>query len=638
MCGIVVWVNQENSVNANILAQSLALQTHRGPDNQSIFLWRKKDNYTTLQGNISDLNELKKNDKYTLAMGHARLKIIDLSDESNQPMTSDDGQYTLVFNGEIYNYIELRQDLMDSGATFYTRGDTEVLLKLLIKYGVNGTKKLNGMWSFAFFDRKKQQMVLSRDRFGKKPLLYYHDSYNFIISSEYKSIFKILDKKKRILNRNFLDIFLSYSFWPSFEDGATLYNGIFSLQPGCSMIFDIPLHSFKVIKNNLIEHFINHSYDVEELPEIVNDAVKIRLRSDVPIGILVSGGIDSSIISAYANQKGSNVNLYTAKIEPGNDLQYSRKVASYLGVKLREIDLSYDYDAINLIKEITYHYELPIIYNGVSLSASHIYRTMHNDGIKVVLDGTGGDEIFGGYTRYFFAYYKTCLKKFHLRKAMYLFSELFRMDPILFAEKIGGIVRRVIGINSPEYKNPLEKYLINKQDHFLYKKETSDFAVITDIESLMNIQINDIHKGMLPIWLYMNDRNSMMYSIETRSPLLDYRLINYIQMPDPKKLFKGFNKFQLRLSMPSVIGDAVRWRRDKVGFHWERNRFVINNLNEIKETIQGSLILKKLFNIEKLLRDLNPTKLGKIQFSNNYILALYSVAVLESIYNCDISI
>ena len=308
MCGIIIWINRKGEINPNILNEAISLQKHRGPDKSKSLFYN--DQFEEV---LPDIRYNEQNDiNIKLGIAHNRLSIIDLSNKSDQPMASQDNNKLLAFNGEIYNYVELREELKNkNGIDFRSEGDAEVLLNWLSINGTENLEKLNGMWAFAFINKVTNEIVFSRDRYGKKPLLYFSDEENFIASSDYKSIFHILNRKRKV-NEKYLLAFLMNKKWVNFSTGETFYKDIFSVLPGGELKFDLNRHTFKTVRENAINKYIGNNCNKDMLVEDLRSSINLRLRSDVPIGILLSGGVDSSLISAFvAENNKANIKFYT---------------------------------------------------------------------------------------------------------------------------------------------------------------------------------------------------------------------------------------------------------------------------------------------------------------------------------------
>ncbi|MAE22137.1 MAG: hypothetical protein CMK92_06870, partial [Pseudomonas sp.] len=258
MCGICIWISKKGHIDPNTLKEAISLQNHRGPNGiNTIFYDDKKMEFLNFNQALNEEINLK------AGFAHSRLSIIDLSSRSDQPMLSDDLQKIITYNGEIYNYKELKQSLESNGKSFRTTGDTEVLLKWLETHNGQKLHQLNGMWSFSYFNKEKEEVIFSRDRYGQKPLLFYSDENNFIAASEYKSIFHIL-AKKRVVNKNYLLSFLMQKKWPSPKNGETFYKDIFTLLPGETITYNIQKNKFTRNTKLNIKNFVE-SCDHEEL-------------------------------------------------------------------------------------------------------------------------------------------------------------------------------------------------------------------------------------------------------------------------------------------------------------------------------------------------------------------------------------
>ncbi len=581
MCGFVLHISK-NKISESVFRNSLLSINHRGPDNLA----------------IKKLNDF-------FYIGHVRLSIIDLSSKSNQPFHNDKENKFLIFNGEIYNHHSLRKKLENNKIRFNTNGDTEVLYKILEFEKLDSIKDLNGMWSFIFINSETNELILSRDRYGKKPLYYYKDNKDFIVASEIKAIFEILNKTRKLRN-DFLEYYISTGNWNN-ESKKTFYTNIYQLTPGEIKIIFYKDYKFKEesININNLEEFENKSFG--DYNEIIKDSINIRLDCDVPKSIFISGGIDSSLIASLSLDKKKEIHWITGSTGYGNDLKYSKELAKNLKIDLDIIEIPYDLNSIKIIDEMTKMYEIPIPLIGNSIAMNFLYKKISEKGIRVVVDGTGGDEVFGGYFDY---YYRNVINELinenkYNKLLKYLISSknLHKQSIILF---IKHIIRNKILKKLYKNKNNLEK---NK-----------------NLYSLKEFQKYDCKFGRLQTWLRMNDTNSMMYSIETRSPLLDYRLFSFIEKNIDYKFKNGFNKYYLRSIMPNTVSDNIRWRIDKQGFRWSFEKFyndnedyIINNIKKIDYTSnyynklnlnnnkknENILMILRLFSVSKVFEKLN---------------------------------
>ena len=376
MCGILGIIDKNNSIDRNIFEKALNLLKHRGPDNKGIF--HDKNFY----------------------LGHRRLSILDLSNVASQPMISKCKNYVIIFNGEIYNFLELRNELSKKGYRFYTNCDTEVLLNAFIEYGIEVVNKLNGMFSFCVYDKKKTTFYLVRDRFGIKPLYYYLDKTKFIFSSEIKAILKLLNSKPS-LNYKALSSYLSYRY-PILND--SFFNHIYSLPPAHYMKIDIKLQKTNIIqywdvldKIKHQEQDLGEEYYIHTLKNLLFSSVKHRMTSDVPVGSFLSGGIDSSIITALMTTISKNtLKTFTIgfDIKGYNEFEFSDIISKKFKTQHYKILLKSN-DYIDNIEKLISFKDHPLsVPNEVLLFLMSKELSKY---IKVVLSGEGADELFAGY-------------------------------------------------------------------------------------------------------------------------------------------------------------------------------------------------------------------------------------------------
>jgi asparagine synthase (glutamine-hydrolysing) len=380
MCGIAGFYSNSKKFNESDLHNMTNAIRHRGPDASGYF----SDDICSL--------------------GHRRLSIIDLSERSNQPMKSKDGRYVIAYNGEVYNYNEiasrLKDKLADNSFIFRTSSDTEVILEGLSQFGLDFVHQLNGMFAIAFYDTKEQELYLIRDRLGIKPLFYYWDGNNLAFASELKAILQLTELDKEVNNNSVAD-FLHLGFIPA---PNTIYKKIHKL--GAGAYLKISTKGITQVKYyNVRQRFSSNIItDKEEalvkLSDLLMSSVQYQMKSDVPFGVFLSGGIDSSLITAQAvNLSGSNVNTFSIGFEENshNESEFAKAVANYLGTKHHEFIVSYK-DAINLFDRIFDSYDEPNA--DSSLIPTMLVSQLAKKYVTVTLSGEGGDELFFGYGSY----------------------------------------------------------------------------------------------------------------------------------------------------------------------------------------------------------------------------------------------
>ncbi|MDB3983095.1 asparagine synthase (glutamine-hydrolyzing) [Candidatus Pelagibacter sp.] len=606
MCGILIFYSKNKVINSNIFKNSLELQKHRGPDHSGII-------------KISD----------KMIFGNVRLSITDLSSNSNQPMTSDYTSNVISFNGDIYNHIELKENLEKKGINFFSKGDTEVLLKYLDFYGIDGVNKLNGKWSFALYEKKNNRIIVSRDRFGKQPLYYFNDGNTIIFSSEIKSIFNLL-AKKRVLDKKFVQEYLKFGYLAN-DSEQTIYCEIKRILPGITAIIDLNNQKIEIKfeKKNTIKNHLNKN-SADNLDELIYDAVKIRLRNDVKNAVIVSGGVDSTLISTIAHKIDKDITFITGDSGVGKDLYFSRKLAKDLNIKLDEIKFNYQHDIIKRIENMTRVFEVPLNLYGQVVAMNILYEKVSNLGIRVLLDGSGGDEIYSGYFHRYSQHFINSLIK--NRDFNQLFQFIFygikykqvTLKEILkyLTQNFGNLIFEI------DFKNKFFNYL--KLNHDLHpSKKDKIFYSIEDY------QLWDNEFGSMPSQLQLSDTNSMMYSMTTRNPLLDYRQIYNIKNKSNLKFHKGYNKYLLRNSIPTNVSSEIRWRRDKQPFKWFGDEILFNQHHEfMKEKLLESKILENFYTNNEIENIYKKKSLKKYK---ELFLRCFSLSMLEKVYKCQIN-
>ncbi|MEO6133643.1 MAG: asparagine synthase (glutamine-hydrolyzing), partial [Ginsengibacter sp.] len=385
MCGIVSIINKTgNGVDSSLLERMANTIHHRGPDANGMLV----------DGPIGFF--------------HKRLSIIDIS-TGQQPMTFDN--CIIIFNGEIYNYIELRETLKKKGHSFHTSSDTEVILHLYAEYGDDFVNQLNGMFAFIIYDKNKNRFFVARDHFGIKPLYWYTDDECIIFGSEIKALLAH-PKVEAIPDTVNLYEYLTFQF---VMGESTMFKNISKIPPGHFISIDLNSYKQKVVKywepNFKVDQFHKEEYFIEKLREILEETISQQLRSDVPVGTYLSGGIDSSLVTIMASRiLNKPIKSFSGAFKEGpefNELQYARIAAKAAGAELYEIFPTED-EFIDLMPKLIYHLDEPVA--GPGLFPQYIVSKFASQHVKVVLGGQGGDEIFGGYTRYMVAYLEQALK------------------------------------------------------------------------------------------------------------------------------------------------------------------------------------------------------------------------------------
>ncbi len=515
-----------------------------------------------------------------LALGFRRLSILDLEMTGHQPMTSADGSCTIVFNGEIYNFPELRRELEGKGHVFRSTGDTEVLLNAYCEWGRDCLQKLNGMWAFLILDRRRQIVFGSRDRFGIKPLFFHVGDRCVLFASEIKAMCasgfyeKALDWEvvAEFLVRRRLD-----------ETDRTFYSGIEQIPAGSffELGFDGKIQTSRYWSLAGIEP--HKSGDpVTAYAELFEDAVRLRMRSDVPIGVFLSGGIDSTSIlcslarvrnSLPAEQQGRLRAL--AFMDPRFDeTQFIDDTIAQTSAELQPVN----YDSADIwqdLPKVLWHHDQPV-HSTTALIGYRLSQATAEQGIKVILNGQGADETAAGYPSYFQAYWHTVLATGGIG-ALYgelkQYSTLWGSDP---KKDLVSVLRYVL--SGQLYRFSSYQKLRSRRDwnkdrqHPWFTSELLGSLGPPEVRQNVRLDLNTelagaVEQSPLPLYLRIEDRNSMAHSVEVRVPFLDYRLVELLfSLPGQSKMQGPFNKHIVRESMRGRIPDSVRNRHEKMGF------------------------------------------------------------------------
>ena len=579
MCGIAGQVSFEGNQNIDDLRQQLKIMlatiAHRGPDDESIWV---------------DENGLS-------ALGHRRLSIIDVSERANQPMQSSCSRYICAFNGEIYNYIELRDYLISKGAIFKTESDTEVLVEMFAFLGVDETlRRIDGMFSISLWDRKNSSLYLIRDRVGKKPLYFYFLNNTLTFASEIKAI--VSNKRESLnINLNSLSEFFKLGYIPGNE---TIYEEIKEVKPGHVLEF-----SSKGIKeksywsasfNQEIE--ITYQDALQEVDRLLRLAIKKRLRSDVPLGFFLSGGIDSGLIVALASElSGSKLSTYTVSFE-GSEFDESSS-ANLVAKKFNtnhqtlraEIDL--ERDILFLVNQ----YDEPFG-DSSAIPTMAVCREASND-LKVALSGDGGDEVFGGYRRALAARMAVSLDRFGFKvpKASFALLKTLSLGGGSYRNKFSFMKRFFSGLD----EDSLQRYFIwaaNGTGHAGKEIFNTDF--LKEQESFLNqflfqdqnifqqITALDFNSQLPDALLVKMDIASMAHGLEVRAPFLDRDLIEFgMSLPMNIKIRNFKSKSLLRDLASSYLPKNI-YSAPKKGFEIPLDAWLSNNLSSMVQDIFSS--------------------------------------------------
>jgi asparagine synthase (glutamine-hydrolysing) len=547
--------------------------SHRGPDDKGIYT----------EGHVG--------------LGHQRLSIIDLSVAGHQPMSNEDNSIWIIFNGEIYNYEVLRKELITRGHVFKSHTDTEVIIHLYEDAGTECVHKLRGMFAFAIWDSKRQQLFLARDRAGKKPLVYAKLDRAFVFASEIKSLLQDPSVRTEI-NPEAMHHYLTYQYVPG---PMTIFQSIKKLPPA---------HMLTLCNGEItIQQYWNISYAqkielssingyIEQFMDIFREAVKIRLRSDVPLGAFLSGGIDSSAIVAVMSQIGNQpVKTFSIGFEEAdyNELQYAKKVANRFQTDHKEFKVKPN--AINILPKLVWHYDEP--YADPSAIPTYYVSQLTREYVTVALNGDGGDESFAGYERYVADRFATVYEKIPHFLREKIIKKAVNLLP--YREYRWSLIRRLKRFINSIAEEPGQRYVqwlcyfTNEMKEKLYSPSfmqkvllfdsveiTADMFNQSDAENLLEKTLFSDVMLYLPYDLLVKvDIASMANSLEARSPFLDQKVMEFAaSLPANLKLRGMQTKFILKKAFESLLPKEILYRK-KMGFGVPLYRWFRQDLKDI---------------------------------------------------------
>lgn len=580
--------------NLNVMNRLLA---HRGPDGNDT--WRHKNAH--------------------IGFAHTRLSIIDLTSAASQPMGDGAGNW-LVFNGEIYNYLELRRELGEE--KFRSHSDTEVILHAYAKWGPNCVDHFRGMFAFALWDEKNQTLFCARDRFGIKPFYYTVQGSTFYFASEIKALLPFMDEAATDLE-GFKD-YLAFQFCLA---GKTLFKNVSELLPGHTLT----IKNGQISKRRYWEVYytldLDHtdSYFEHKLQELLEDSVAMHLRADVPLGSFLSGGLDSSIVSTLAHKHSSrNLIGFTGKFANGpeyDESAYAKDVADHCGFELKTLDITAD-DFLNNISKVIYHMDYPVA--GPGSLPQFMVSKMASGHRKVTLGGQGGDEIFGGYTRYLIAYFEQCIKGAidgTLHNGNFIVTYESIIPNLTSLQNYTPLLREFWSKGLFESMDQRYFSLINRapklgdEIHWDRLGAYKPFETFKSIfhgnnvghQSYFDLMTHFDFKTLLPALLQVEDRVSMAHGLESRVPLLDHPLVEFAAtIPANVKFKNGNMKHVFKNSFAHTLPRSVVERKDKMGFPTPLTEWIKGPANEfIKGVFSSSKALgRDLVDNRKVLEKL----------------------------------
>ncbi len=603
MCGFVAYVGRTNLVAPlEIIPKMLRVIAHRGPDDEGTY-------YTERVG-----------------FGFRRLAILDLSPAGHQPMSDPTGLCTIVFNGEIYNYVELRKELSSLGHSFVSGTDTEVLLHAYLEWGDSFMERLNGMWAFLIHDRRTGRVFGSRDRFGMKPLFIHDSNDGFLIASELKSI-RASGSYRDTLNLGVCARFFHESRLDNSE--SSFFDGIHSIKPG---------HALEIDVNGKLRTWcywhVQRYPDAPDRPgeryaELFEQAVSVHMRSDVALGVNLSGGMDSTaIICAIARQwqpTGSTQPLraFSFAADGFDESRYIDATLAQTHAQRETLSLS-PMELWNSLDTVLWYQDEPV-HSLTAVVGFHLSGLAARNGVKVILNGQGADETLAGYPTYFRDYWYSLLIKGRLPMLLGEVGSFCAMHGGSRTSRMIQAIKHAAQTElrkSPRYRAMARRRRLTRflEDDWYDPElanalpEADEFEA-ADLDSSLE---RSILYDPLPLYLRVEDRNAMAHSVEARLPFLDPRLVELaFSLPPEWKMRGGWNKFILREAMKGRIPDVVRTRPDKMGFPTPFSKWLQHELYASAKAVieDRSLADLGLFRIENIRRDLERHRRGELDIA-----------------------
>lgn len=559
------------------------------------------------------------------ALGHRHLAIIDVTQGGRQPICYR-GRYWITYNGAVYNYVELRAELEALGAVFATRTDTEVILAAYAEWGPACLQRLNGMWAFVIYDSQERTVFIARDRFGVRPLYYLDDARQLVLGSELKQLLALQTQAR--VNHGVLAESLLTHFGGHTEE--TYFADIKSLPAAHYVVYSLATHTYtrhRYYDLKPDDAYRNLPLDaaVAKFKDMFTDSVRLRLRSAVPIGGALSGGLDSSTTTAVAaalrnGSKGTPFIAFHAKSteQRSDESDYAQACADKFGLELVLIEPSVE-DFKRTIDEVVYTQEEP--FGGPSMFMGwHVFREARARNIRVMLSGQGGDETLLGYDRYYAAILHRASGPEFLRQ-LWLQSRNSSLSLLGVLEYYFYFTRADLRLRRLRAHSYLKPEIVATTSFASVERSAASFR---NIDELSKTEIESIQ---LPRLLRYDDRNAMRHAIETRMPFLDYRLVEFaLSLPADYKIRDGWRKYVLREAFGDQLPEEITWQRTKIGFEAPDRTWLDAHDVAIKREIQGSKILDKITDKVRLLRDF-----GRLSVKEQW--SYFNLAAWERVYN-----
>ncbi|SFU46399.1 asparagine synthase (glutamine-hydrolyzing) [Nitrosospira multiformis] len=603
MCGFVAFVGCEGfRPSSPVISNMLSVISHRGPDDEGTY--------------FSD----------HVAFGFRRLSILDVTPAGKQPMHSHEGNCTIVFNGEIYNYLELRKELSARGHRFVSDGDTEILLHAYLEWGDECVGRLNGMWAFLIHDRARQRIFGARDRFGMKPLYICEVPEGVLFASEIKSI-RASGQYREALD---MQVCARFFYESRLDDTqATFYKGIRSIPAACC--FEVNTQGrvrtwayWQLPVNNRVP-----ADPAATFAELFDQSVEIHMRSDVPLGVNLSGGLDSTaILCAIARHRTEQdvsmpIKAFSFQSAEYDESRYIAATLAQTGAQQHILSLG-PHELWDSLSRVLWHQDEPV-HSITAVVGFHLSALAARHGVKVILNGQGADETLAGYPSYFRDYWYSLLASGSVATALKEINAFVLAhggsQSRLFAQLIKHCIQTQLGRSARYRKMARRRHLHQfEQNDWFDPQLAHALPETTDFEHAMldAVLARAVQKDPLPLYLRVEDRNAMAHSVETRLPFLDPRLVKLaFCLPEKWKMRGSWNKFILREAQRDKIPEIVRSRPDKMGFPTPFSRWLRVELYQfVRDIIEDTTFSQAgPFRVESIRRDLERHRNGEIDIS-----------------------
>lgn len=595
MCGIAGYLSfNRMEGNGRKLKKMSELISHRGPDDEGFILINRikrnfielssKDSHRNLRSKFADIESGQSIFRHDLGMSQRRFSIIDLSHLGHQPMSDSEKTVFIVLNGEIFNYIELREELKNRGIIFRSGSDTEVVIESYKFWGIEFINKLSGFWAFSLYDLKNDILLLSRDRIGKKPIYFYRNNHQIMWASEIKSLLKFIDRSSLSTNE---ETVMQYLLTGIKDHGhTTFWKDIRMLDNSSVMVFNLGekkeyqnrFWDIPKVRNNASKTNLENS--VSLFRSKLKLALNERLRADVPIAFELSGGLDSSsLVALRAEISKERFPVFTVKYDDPKIDESSFAIAltkkypniDHHIINFQNEDLFKYLDEFNLLMEEPFH-------GPVLLIGQLLRKKISNRGFKVIIGGAGGDEVFGGYTEYAIPILRELKKEgkyYDILKNILFYKEKY---PLSLFPLLSLIFRKAFGIG---YRASFQKRYINDPDRIL--KTIQNIGLPKNANELFVKNMEDLK---MYYWMSSNDKSDMGIPVEVRNPFLDYRIVDLIFSLPLNYLFRnGWLKWFLRRSFVKDLPESILWRKRKQGFPFPISGWLSYNSKKLKDIL-----------------------------------------------------